>query len=171
MSRADIPGEPARLAPGLKRLLLAFWAIWLSLVFTTNVLDGAKALKLLDKDWLFASGNYHFLAETTKRYGTPDWINGVLFLAVLGWEGLAAILFWVAFRLYRGRGSRWVYAAFTAGLSLWAAFTVADEVFIAYTVEAVHLRLFTAQLATLLAIELLPGTTNHGGAGPEERQN
>jgi hypothetical protein len=41
-------------------------------------------------------------------------------------------------------------------LSLWAAFQVADVVFIAYGVEATHLRLFTAQLATLLVIELVP---------------
>jgi hypothetical protein len=41
-------------------------------------------------------------------------------------------------------------------LGLWAAFLVADEVFIAYPVEATHLRLFIAQLVTLLAVEVLP---------------
>ena len=41
-------------------------------------------------------------------------------------------------------------------LLLWGAFLLADEVFIAYPVAATHLRLFTAQLATLLAVELLP---------------
>jgi hypothetical protein len=39
---------------------------------------------------------------------------------------------------------------------LWAAFVLADEVLIAYSVEATHLRLFAAQLLTLLAIVLLP---------------
>jgi hypothetical protein len=39
---------------------------------------------------------------------------------------------------------------------LWAAFVLADELLIAYPVEATHLRLFTAQLATLLTIVLLP---------------
>jgi hypothetical protein len=46
--------------------------------------------------------------------------------------------------------------ASAAGLSLWAAFVLADEVFIAYAVEAAHWRLFIAQLVTLLAVELLP---------------
>jgi hypothetical protein len=41
-------------------------------------------------------------------------------------------------------------------LLLWGAFLVADEVFIACVVAATQLRLFTAQLVTLLAIELLP---------------
>jgi hypothetical protein len=35
-------------------------------------------------------------------------------------------------------------------LALWAAFLVADEVFVAYAVEGAHLRLFIAQLVTLL---------------------
>ena len=142
----------------LKRGLLLFWAMWLSVVFTTNMLDGCKALGLLDPSWPFASGNYHFLAETTARYGTPAWLNGLLFLGVIAWEGIAAVLFWLAGIRFRGRmeSQRLFYAAFAVSLMLWAAFSIADEVFIAYTVEGTHLRLFTAQLATLLAIELLP---------------
>ena len=55
-----------------------------------------------------------------------------------------------------------LYAAFTAGLSLWLAFALADEVFVAYPVEGTHLRLFTAQLA----VELLPeGPPRPGGPG------
>jgi hypothetical protein len=49
-----------------------------------------------------------------------------------------------------------VYAAAAAGLFLWAGFIIADEVFIAYAVSATHWHLFIAQLATLLAVELLP---------------
>jgi hypothetical protein len=142
----------------LKRGLLLFWAAWLSLVLATNVLDAAKALGVLGESWAFASGNYAFLAQTTARYGTPGWINAVLFAGVIVWEGLAAVLFWRAWWTYRvrgtGRSAR--LAASAAGLSLWAAFILADEIFIAYAVEATHWRLFIAQLATLLAVELLP---------------
>jgi hypothetical protein len=147
-------GAMSRVSPAvLKRLLLLCWAAWFSVVLATNALDGLKALGLLPPEWPFASGNYRSLVETTARYGTPDWLNGLLFLGVIGWEALAAWLFWrAAWRLQPGA----VRAAFTAGLGLWAAFLLADEVFLAYTVEAAHLRLFTAQLATLLAVELLP---------------
>jgi hypothetical protein len=148
----------------LKRGLLLFWAAWLTVVFTTNLLDGAKVVGLLDEDWAFASGNYRFLAETTARYGTPAWLNGLLFAGVVCWEGLAAVLFWLAWRGFGGcgRGTRWVYMAFAASLSLWAAFLLADEVFLAYAVAGTHLRLFTATLASLLAIELLPERTPGG---------
>jgi hypothetical protein len=142
----------------LKRGLLAFWAAWLSLVFATNSLDGAKALGVLGEHWAFASGNHDFLAQTTARYGTPAWLNAVLFAGVIAWQGLAAALLWLAWWAFRGGGTGRpaLYAAFAAGLSLWAAFILADEVFAAYAVEATHWHLFIAQLATLLAVELLP---------------
>jgi hypothetical protein len=142
----------------LKRCLLFFWAVWLTVVFVTNVLDGCKALSLLKEDWALASGNYRFLAETTARYGTAAWLNGLLFVGVLAWEGTADLLFWLAWLRFRGKkeSRRLVYSAFTVSLTLWSAFAVADELFIAYAVEGTHLRLFIAQLATLLALEVLP---------------
>jgi hypothetical protein len=146
----------------LKRTLLACWATWLTVVFATNLMDLGKALGLVPEGFAFASGNYRFLVETTARYGPPAWLSGLLFLGVVCWEGLAALLFWLAWRRFQGRGEagrRTLHAAFLAGLTLWAAFMIADELFIAYAVEAVHVRLLTAQLATLLAIELLPEET------------
>jgi len=146
----------------LKRCLLLFWAVWMTVAFVTNVLDGGKALGLLAENWSFASGNYRFLVEATARYGTPSWINGLLFLGVICWEGAAALLFWLAWQRYRCNRvekQRLLYAAFTVSLTLWSAFAIADELFIAYAVEGTHLRLFSAQLATLLAIELLPEST------------
>jgi hypothetical protein len=143
----------------LKRSLLFFWTAWLTVVFTTNVLDGVKALGLLGDHWAFASGNYRFLVNTTARYDTLAWLNGLMFVGVICWEGIAAVLMGLAclrFGEGRERRERFLYAAFTVSLTLWLAFAIADEVFIAYAVEGAHLRLFTAQLATLLAIELLP---------------
>jgi hypothetical protein len=142
----------------LKRVLLLFWAVWLSVVFLSNLADAAKGLGLLGESWAFASGNLQFIKETTGRYGTPGWLNGVLFAGVIVWEGVAALLFWRAGWTFRGRdsGRKVVYAAFTVSLLLWGAFLVADEIFIAYAVASTHLRLFIAHLVTLLAIELLP---------------
>jgi len=146
--------RPPRPVAVLKRGLLLFWAAWLGLVFLTNLLDGLKAAGVLPGGWSFASGNYAFVCQTTARYGTPAWLNAVLFAGVVCWEGLAAVLF--ALAGLRFRAGRLRHAAFIAGLSLWGAFVLADEVFVAYALEATHWRLFTAQLATLLAVELLP---------------
>jgi hypothetical protein len=152
----------------LKRSLLLFWAVWLSIVFATNLLDGLKALGLLGESWAFASGNYRFLVETTARYGTPAWLNGLLFGSVVCWEGLAALLFWLALLTFRGKGEgrkRPLSWAFTVSLLLWGAFLIADEVFIAYGVAPAHWRPFTAQLATLLVVEVLPEDSQTKGEG------
>jgi hypothetical protein len=159
---SQVPGRMTnRNALLLKRTLLFFWSVWLTLVLTTNVLDACKAMGLLADSWLFASGNYAFVVQTTARYGMPAWLNAALFGGVIVWEGLAAALFWPAcFRFHgKSKGMPTVYLAFTASLTLWLAFMIADEVFIGYTVEATHLRLFIGQLLTLLAIELLPEET------------
>ena len=147
--------HPAR---SLKRVLLGFWAVWLTIVFVTNLFDVGKAIGMLGDDWTFASGNYRFLTETTARHGTPSWLNGVLFAGVICWEALAAGLFVLVSFSFQGResGLRLRYCAFTVTLALWSAFIVADEIFIAYAVAGTHLRLFTVQLVTLLVIELLP---------------
>ena len=81
------------------------------------------------------------------------------------WEGVGAALFWRAF----GRTTPGVavdphaaHPALTVSLALWAAFMIADELFIAYPVEASHMHVFTAQLASLPLLQLVPEP-----AGPE----
>ncbi len=142
----------------LKRGLLFFWATWLSIVFLSNLADAGKGLGLLGETWAFASGNFKFIKDTTARYGTSDLVNAILFAGVIIWEGAAVLLFWRAGWTFRGKGSerRILYSAFTTSLLLWGAFLVADEVFITYSLESVHLRLFVAHLVTLLAVDLLP---------------
>src|SRR5262249_14485445 len=142
----------------LKRFLLFFWAVWLTVVFLSNLTDAGKGLGLLDESWTFASGNWKLIQETTARYGNPATVNAILFAGVILWQGVAAVLFWRAGWSFRGRSSarKAVYLAFTTSLLLWSAFLVADEVFIAYPLERTHLRLFVAHLASLLAIDLLP---------------
>jgi hypothetical protein len=142
----------------LKRCLLTFWAAWLTLVLATNLFDAAKAVGLLTESWAFASGNYRAIVETTARYDPPKWLTGLLFVGVLCWEAIAVVMFWLALWRYRGngKGRRSLYVAFTCGLTLWGAFLIADEVCIAYAMTGAHLRLFTAQLVTLAAIEVLP---------------
>jgi hypothetical protein len=142
----------------LKRLLLLFWAVWLSIVFLSNLADVGKGLGLLGDSWAFASGNWKRIQDTTARYRTPSAVNTLLFAGVLLWEGVAAVLFWRAGWRFRGRSSarKAVYLAFTTSLLLWSAFLVADEVCIAYLLESTHLALFVAHLLTLLVVDLLP---------------
>jgi hypothetical protein len=141
----------------LKRLLLLFWAIWLTLVTTTNTLDALKTLKVLPAEWPMASGNYRAVVAATKAYAPPPWVNPVLFGAATVWEAVAAGLFWLAWYVHgEPDGETARNAAFIVSLGLWGAFIIAEEVLIVYTLEAVHLRLLTAQLATLLVLTLVP---------------
>lgn len=143
----------------LKQGILLFWALWFTVAWLANTCDGLKACHLLGAGWRFASGNYALLVETTKKYRPPPWLNAMLFGGIILWQGCAALLFWCALSVFQGLhrpGENVLYAAFLVSLALWAAFIVADEIFLAYETEDTHLRVFTAQAISLLVLALLP---------------
>jgi hypothetical protein len=140
----------------LKRGLVFGWAAWLTVVFLTNLFDLLRQLAILPEGWAFASGNFGFIQATTVIYALPDAVNLLLFAGVIVWEGVAALLFWRAFAGYAAGRLAAVNTAFAVSLALWAAFMLADELLMAYDVEATHMRILTSQIVTLLAIHLLP---------------
>lgn len=141
----------------LKAGLLLGWAAWLSVIVLTNIIDALKALDLLSDDWSLASGNWELIVQTTAVHDVPRWINAILFAGAIAWQVVATALLWRAFdRVRRGASPTGpsVMAAFTVTLALWFAFVIADEIFIAYTLEPTHWRLFIAMAATLLLLRL-----------------
>jgi hypothetical protein len=141
--------------PALHGGLLLFWALWLTLVAATNVLDAMKQLGLLPESWTLASYNYTLVAQTVGAHGVPAAVAALLFGGAVLWELLAAGLFWRAFAaLRRGRPATGdeVTQAFVVSLALWAAFLLATEATVSYATAATHKGTLIAQLATLLVL-------------------
>ena len=136
----------------LKSGVLLFWAAWFTIVLLTNVCDALKAGRVLPAGFTLRSGNWELMLKITAVHATPVAIVGLMFLGVIVWEALAGLLFWRAW----AAGGRGGVVAFVVALALWAAFVLADEVFMAYTIEAAHLRLLGLQLLSVLALRLLP---------------
>lgn len=154
------PARPWRL---FKRLLLLFWAVWLAVVVAGNVADGLKALGVLAESFPFASGNYRLIREVTSPFVSAPAFASVLFAGAILWETLSMALFWWSGLTFQGAkdaaSQRRLAITFTVGLGLWAAFQIACELFpseLSYRIAGTHRVLFTAQLATLLAVALLP---------------
>ena len=142
----------------VKLALLFFWGAWFSIVFLTNAFSAMKAGGMLPPTWRFASKNYEMVAKAVSIYAPPAWVPRLLFLGVLAWQLLAAVLFWYALAASGGSGILHmdaVNAACAAGILLWAAFMIADEITIKYAMEQPHEILFVAQLATLLVMHLI----------------
>lgn len=154
----------------VKRGILAFWALWLSVVALTNILDALKALGALPPSWAWTSGNLGWIQETMQPLGVPLGVQAVLFGGVIVWEVLAATLFWQATATYRNRPlneERMVVVACGVNLALWCAFQVLDEVFLAFGPEGVHRVIFANQLLTLVLLHILP--TEHSVPAPSRR--
>jgi hypothetical protein len=144
---------------GLKLGLLFFWAAWFAIVFVTNLFSALKAAGVLGESWKLASKNYEAVAKAVSIYRAPAWLPRLLFLGVVLWQLFAAALFACALVFSYRAGmldGPAVRAAFTAGLGLFAAFMIADELTIKYAYEQAHELLFIAQLASLGALYLLP---------------
>lgn len=136
----------------LTRILLLFWSVYFGAVGFTNLLDLLRGLGMLPEGWRYVAGNLPLIVRALGATGLPEGLAGLLLLVVILWQALAAWLFWRALQR-----DAMVQRAFTAAIGLWAAFLVADELFLTYALEAVHLRLFIAQLLSLLVIDRLQG--------------
>jgi hypothetical protein len=142
----------------LKLALLFFWAAWFCIVFATNAASALKGSGRLAPSWKFASKNYEMVCKAVSIYSAPAWVPRLLFLGVLAWQLVAALLFWCALAVSGGAGVidlALVNAACGAGILLWAAFMLADEITIRYAMEQPHELLFIAQLASLAVMHLV----------------
>ena len=76
------------------------------------------------------------------------------------WQLITVVMFGSAFASSLAAGSLdWirVNAAFSVGIALWAAFMIADEIFMQYNNERSHVLLLVGQLVTLVSLYQLPG--------------
>jgi hypothetical protein len=157
MEHAEVAPAPGRgvdrlgelLAPGL----LLFWGSWLAVVTASNVTNALRAAGVLPRIG-FASANFELVEATTALYSPPRAVVWLLFLGVIAWEAGAAVLYLRAARhLMRGASAqRAVDTAAAAGMALFAAFMLADELCIAYALQASHMRAFAAQGVTWLIV-------------------
>jgi hypothetical protein len=141
----------------LKRLLLAFWAMYFSMVALTNLIDLLGQLGALH--WTFLdSGNFAYLRSVVKVYGvgrdvTKVLLAGAWLIAVVG-----AILFWRALAASGpgGGGSRRTFEALCWGVLVWLSFTFMTEFFVAYPAESVFRELLVLMIATAVALVVIP---------------
>jgi len=144
----------------INRLVLVYWALWLSVIAAVNVLDVLVVAGSLPSSVKFVSGNWRWINETMDPLAVPRRLQALLYAGAIAWEALAAMLFWRAAAAYQGRPltqERATVLACGVNLALWAAFQVLDEVFLAYKPEEVHRAIFISQITTLLLLHLSPG--------------
>src|SRR5690242_17552828 len=127
----------------IKVLVQIGWSAWISVVVTTNILDALHNAGFLPQ-WVSSSGNFQLMLSTTAVYHTPVVIDWFLFLGVILWEAIFALLFWrsvVALWKEGSRNNPSVQMAYVFALPLWLVFLFFDEVFLNYPIEGAHLHI------------------------------
>ncbi len=140
----------------IKRVVLLIWALWAMLVTLSNICDGLKTIGLLGDHSRFVSGNFGYIQAATQIYSFPVWLNAILFIGVILWEGLTCFLFFKAFLKFNEGDSRLVLLPFLAGIILFGGFLVMDELLITYdrlgAIEQSHLGYLVAFIVSLILI-------------------
>lgn len=141
--------------------LILFWALYFSIVWLSNTADALKALSILPATWPFTSGNYTLIVRVVAIYQSPVWLSVLFFAGVILWEGFGVILFWKAFAAVSQQKPTQtisIHQAFGVTIGLWAAFILADEVFLTYMlggIAATHYNLLLAELASFILVRQL----------------
>jgi len=137
-----------------KRIILAFWTLWIGIIATTNLFSLLKVLRLVDGAVPFASHNFDLVRGYLATYRLPTNFAIIAFVGVVLWQFATAVLFCRALTDIANKKA--TNAAIGAGLALFAAFLVAGELFLRFDFEAIHIRIFMALMLSWLVIHLLP---------------
>lgn len=156
-------------------LLLAAWALYITVITASNLTDLFSSFGW--EHWAFRSGNLAYITKATSIYFHNVHANQALLALVILWEGVSAILLWLA-ALHWARAGSAALAGARRGLILlallWFGFAISTEFFIAYdrgVNESAYWTLATAILATLITLEIWgrsqppAGRHAHGPAG------
>ncbi len=140
-----------------KRLLLAFWTMFFSMVALTNFIDLMGELSVFH--WTFLnSGNFEYMREIVKVYDVSPGLTKLLLAGAFLIELIAAGLFWRALFAFGrqpvGRGR--AFQALCWGTFVWLSFVFMTEFFVAYGGESVFRELLTIMIGTGLALVLVP---------------
>ena len=130
----------------LKLGLLGFWTLWFAIVTATNALG--------------LSANFQAIVKATQKYSPAGWVPRLLFGGAIAWQAATATLLaralWLSFA-HHAVDLDAATLALGCGIALWGTFMLADEITLKYEFERTHELLFIAQLATLVAVHVLPG--------------
>ncbi len=143
----------------IKRTILLIWALWALFVTLSNIFDGLKTIGILSENFRFVSGNFGYIQAATQIYYFPVWLNAVLFILVILWEGMMCVLFLKAFIKFEEGNNQSMLPPFLAGIILFGGFLVMDELLITYdrlgTIEQSHLGFLVGFIVSLLLVRNL----------------
>ncbi len=140
-----------------KRLVLAFWAMFFTMVTLTNLVNLLAKLGALH--WRFLnSGNFAYLRSVVSVYAVGTLVTKLLLAGAFGLETVAATLFWRALLRFgrERRGMREAFLALSFGTVVWIAFVFMTEFFTAYPAEAVFRELLVLSLASAVVLVVVP---------------
>lgn len=140
-----------------KRLLLAFWTMFFTMVALTNFIDMMSQLSIFK--WTFLnSGNFEYMRGIVEVYEVGSVLTKLLLIGAFLIELIAAVLFWRALLSFGRKpvGRSLAFQALCWGTFVWLSFVFMTEFFVAYEGESPFRELLMIMIGTGLALVLVP---------------
>lgn len=146
-----------------KKIIVVFWTIWWFVALWSDISGGLAHMGYLNATWA-RDANYAMLVRSLQMYPIPEWCALGLFIGILAWSLLSAVLFLVASVTMGKERKIWmrnVRRAFIVSLTYWFAFFIADQIIMNFDLEQNHMVQGGFQLLTFIALYLLPEPKSH----------
>lgn len=141
-----------------KKIIILFWTFWWVIAFWTDIVGTLTHMGYLHATWA-PDTNYPFLVSSLKMYDTPEWLNIILFIGILIWSLVAALVFCYASVSLNKSRAIWMHRAqiaFIVTISYWLAFFLADQMVMKFDLEENHMVQGGFEFLTYLGLYLLP---------------
>ena len=135
--------------------LLLFWGIYFTMAGTGNVVDWLTRQGYRGKYFRFSSKNLELLERVAQRHGTGKGSIRALFVVIMSWELLSAVVYLSALALYLTGDALLLPYAFFVGMGLFAGLVLGNEAFVYYDDEEEHMVMLIAQLISYIAVVAL----------------
>jgi hypothetical protein len=135
--------------------LLLFWGIYFTMAGTGNVVDWLTRQGYRGKYFRFSSKNLELLERVAQRHGTGKGSIRALFVVIMSWELLSAVVYLCALALYLTGDALLLPYAFFVGMGLFAGLVLGNEAFVYYDDEEEHMVMLIAQLISYIAVVAL----------------
>lgn len=141
-----------------KKILIIFWTLWWLTTLWTDVVGALAHMGWIQASWA-PDTNYPFLVQVLKMYHVPDWFPPFLFIGIILWSLISALLFcWASLGLHH-KQEIWMQraqCAFILSLSLWFVFFLSDQMIMKFDLEENHMVQGGFELLCYLALFVLP---------------
>ena len=134
--------------------IILMWALWISIVFLTDLFNLLVVFGILPDNFPASSHNLDWIRSFLKVYGMDNDVLCISIFSIINiWAAIITLFYWRAFMSYFTNKNYYicrVMQAFILNMSLFLCFLIGDEAFIQYKAGHSHINMLIFIFTSLI---------------------